>query len=149
MASVSHQIVARGTPRPPQSPRDLQIQRANGGAYATWKLPADHSNVAGWRVYVNSESNLAAQIRDKGTRQIFVPLGSDSSPKNVNVMVSAFTTLGRESGKIIKQSAPLSQTASTNVPSAPPGYLNEAAGGSDRSLVRFNGQQQYVPLGAG
>lgn len=142
--NMAAQVRQRGTPAPPLPPRDVQVQSAAGGVLVTWKLPTFHDNIAGWRVYVNTESNLAAQIRDKGTRQLFIPLGSSSSPTPVNVMVSSFTTLGRESGKVIVQGAPLSQTATTTVPTVPPGFDVEAAGGVNRGLIRFNGESQYV-----
>lgn len=146
---MANHIRTRGTPGLPQSPRDVQVQSAAGGVLVTWKLPTNHDNVAGWRVYLNTESNLAAQIRDKGTRQIFLPLGSGPTPTTVNVMVSSFTTLGRESGKVIKQGAPTVQDTATAVPTVPPGYLNESAGGANRSLIKFTGQSQYVPIGVG
>lgn len=142
--NMAAQIRQRGTPQNPLAPRDVQVQSAAGGVFVTWKLPTFHDNIAGWRVYVNTETNLASQIRDKGTRQLFIPLGSSSSPTPVNVMVSAFTTLGRESAKVIIQGKPATQTATTTVPSVPPGYDAENAGGGNRSLIRFNGEKQYV-----
>lgn len=142
--NVSNLMRTKGTPSNPQAPRDVQLQPATGGVLATWKLPAEHDNVAGWRVYINTESNLAAQIRDKGTRQQFIPLSSGVSPASVNVMVSSFTTLGRESAKVVKTAAPLSQTTATIVPTVPPGYTDEQAGGANRSLIRFNGESQYI-----
>jgi hypothetical protein len=142
--NIAAQIRQRGTPQNAMPPRDIQVQSAAGGVQVSWKLPTTHDNIAGWRVYVNNESNLAAQIRDKGTRQIFVPLSSGSSPTASNIMVSAFTTLGRESAKVVKQGTPSTQTASTTVPTVPPGYDAEAAGGANRSLIRFNGETQYV-----
>lgn len=146
---MANHIRTRGTPSLPSSPRDVQVQSAAGGVLVTWKLPTNHYNVAGWRVYLNTESNLAAQIRDKGTRQIFIPLSSGPAPTTVNVMVSSFTTLGRESSKVITQGAPVAQDAPTSVPTVPPGYLSESAGGADRSLIKFAGQRQYIPLGVG
>lgn len=142
--NMAAQIRQRGTPSAPLAPRDIQVQPAAGGVYVTWKLPIFHDNVAGWRVYVNNETNLAAQIRDKGTRQLFIPLSSGASPAKVNVMVSAFNTLGRESAKVIQQNAPLSQSTTTTVPTVPPGYLAEQAGGANRALIRFNGETQYI-----
>jgi hypothetical protein len=133
-----------GTPSLPESPRDVQVQSAAGGVLVSWKLPVRHDNVAGWRVYLNTESNLAVQIRDKGTRQVFVPLSSGSSPATSNVMVSAFTTLGRESAKVVKPATPATQTGTTIVPTVPPGYTQEAAGGANRSLIRFKGESQYI-----
>ncbi len=147
-ASVGNFIRVRGTPSKPQAPRDIQVQPAAGGVYVTWKLPAKHDDVAGWRVYVNTESNLAAQIRDKGTRQQFVPLSSGETPATANIMVSSFSTLGRESAKVIQQGTPLpvssTYSPTTTVPSSPPGFTEESAGGANRSLIRFNGESQYI-----
>jgi len=141
---VANDYRSRGGPRLPQSPRDVVVQSAAGGVLVTWKLPNKHTNIAGWRVYVNTESNLAAQIRDKGTRQLFIPLGSDVTAPVVNVMVSAFTTLGRESTKVVQQGSPAAQSGATTVPTAPPGYDLELAGGKNRELIRFNGSSQYL-----
>lgn len=141
---AANQIRVRGSAGLPEAPRDLQIQPANGGIQVSWKLPVNHARVAGWRVYLNTESNLSQQIRDKGTRQVFIPLGSGATPATVNVMVSSFTTLGRESTKVVSQGSPLSQTGTTQVPSAPPGYLKESAGGANRQLIRFQGESQYI-----
>lgn len=141
--AASH-IRSRGTPLPPEKPRDVQVQPANGGVFVTWKLPLFHDNVAGWRVYLNTESNLAVQIRDKGTRQAFIPLSSGAVPATYNIMVSALTTLGRESTKVVTPGQPLPQTDNTLVPTVPPGFLTESAGGADRGLVRFSGESQYI-----
>ena len=138
------QIRTRGTSVIPDPPRDIQVQAATGGVFVTWKLPVNHQPVNGWRLYVNTESNLAAQIRDKGTRQAFIPLSTGSSPETVNVMVSSMSQLGRESSKVVKAATPKSQTLTTTVPTAPPGYLKESAGGKDRSLISFRGRQQYI-----
>lgn len=142
--NVTNFLRVHGTAASPSAPRDVQIQSAAGGVLVSWKLPTQHDSVAGWRVYVNTETNLAAQIRDKGTRQLFIPLSSGANPASVNVMVSSFTTLGRESAKVVKQATPAPQTTTTVVPTVPPGYQQESAGGSNRGLVRFNGESQYV-----
>jgi hypothetical protein len=142
--NVANSTRTRGTASLPEAPRDVQVQPAAGGALVTWKLPVNHDNVAGWRVYLNTESNLAVQIRDKGTRQVFIPLSSGATPPAANIMVSSFTTLGRESGKVIKPAVPLAQATTTMVPTAPPGFTEEAAGGANRSLIRFPGESQYV-----
>jgi hypothetical protein len=141
---VSNQMRVRGVPGLPEPPRDVQVQSAAGGVLVTWKLPVNHDRVAGWRVYLNNESNLTTNIRDKGTRQAFIPLSSGATPASVNVMVSAVTTLGRESGKVVIKSAPLAQAATTIVPTVPPGYGQESAGGANRGLLRFHGESQYI-----
>jgi len=143
-ANVTNLTRVSGTASLPEAPRDVQVQPAAGGVLVSWKLPVNHDNVAGWRVYLNTESNLAAQIRDKGTRQQFIPLSSGATPPTSNIMVSAFTTLGRESAKVVKPAAALTQTSTTIVPTVPPGYTEEEAGGANRSLIRFPGESQYI-----
>lgn len=141
---LADQVRTRGTVSIPDAPRDVQVQSAAGGVLVSWKLPLNHGSVSGWRVYLNTESNLAVQVRDKGTRQVFVPLSSGPSPTVSNVMVSALSSLGRESSKVVKSAMPLTQTDATTVPTVSAGYLKEAVGGGDRGLIRFRGQQQYV-----
>jgi hypothetical protein len=141
---VASHLRVRGSVRRPDAPRDAAAQPASRGVLLTWKLPQFHDDVAGWRVYMNTESNLVSQIRDKGTRQIFVPLSTSATPTPVNLMVCAFSTLGRESAKIIIQATPLAETGAPAIPVPPPGYLTEAAGGKNRSLIRFKGETQYV-----
>ena len=138
------QIRTRGTVSIPDAPRDVQVQPGTGGVLVTWKEPEKDDAIEAWRIYLNTESNLAVQIRDRGTRQAFVPLSSGVSPASVNVMVSAVSALGRESSKVIKSATPLSQATTTTVPTVPPGFLEESAGGGDRGLVKFRGRQQYV-----
>lgn len=141
---VSNQQRVRGVSGLPEPPRDLQVQPAAGGVLVTWKLPVGHDRVAGWRIYLDTESNLVAQVRDKGTRQMFIPLSSGPTPNSSNIMVSAITTLGRESGKRVVSAIPPAQAWSTVVPSVPPGYRDEGPGGANRGLIRFKGETQYI-----
>lgn len=138
------QIRTRGTAVIPDAPRDVQVQSAAGGILVTWKLPHKHDPIHGWRLYVNTESNLAVQIRDKGTRQAFIPLSSKASPDKANIMVSAMTALGRESTKVVVSGSPDASSTTLTIPTVPPGYLDESAGGKDRSLISFRGRQQYI-----
>jgi hypothetical protein len=122
----------------------VQIQQATGGVFVSWKLPERHSSIAGWRVYLNQESNLAVQIRDKGTRQVFIPLSTNTAPNSANVIVCSLTTLGRESGKVFKTVKPYAQATNLLIPTVPPGYRKENAGGGERNLITFRGQTQYI-----
>lgn len=142
--TASNFLRSRGGISQPESPRDVMVQPASRGVFVTWKLPQFHDNITGWRVYVNNESNLAAQIRDKGTRQLFVPTDSGATPPTVNIIVSSITTLGRESAKIQQQGSAIAETGAPTNPTAPPGYLDESSGGLNRSLIRFSGEKQYV-----
>jgi hypothetical protein len=141
---AANHIRARGTPGKPEAPRDLQVQSASRSALLTWKLPIFHDDIAGWRVYQGTESNLVAEIRDKGTRQVTISLNAGTTPPVANFFVCAISTLGRESSKTTGQGSALAETGAPAVPTVPPGYTSEAAGGGNRSLVRFPGESQYI-----
>lgn len=137
-------IRTRGGTAKPQSPRDVFVQPASRSVLLTWKLPEDHDNVAGYRIYKNTESNLVAEIRDKGTRQALIPLDSGASPQPANFFVCSISTLGRESSKVMVQGKATAEASAPNVPEPPPGYLAEGAGGKNRTLVNFRGKQMYI-----
>jgi hypothetical protein len=141
---AANHIRARGAPGKPDPPRDLQIQPASRSVLLSWKLPIFHDRIAGWRVYQGTESNLVAQIRDKGTRQVVIPVNAGTTPPVANFFVSAISTLGRESAKLSGQGSALAETGAPSVPTIPPGYTKEAAGGGNRSLIRYNGESQYT-----
>lgn len=141
---VKDVLRTRGGTGKPQAPRDVFVQPASRGVLITWKLPVDHDTVAGWRIYKNTESNLVAEIRDKGTRQAFIPLDAGATPPQNNFFVCSFSTLGRESGKIFRQGKATIEASAPGVPEPPPGYVQEQAGGRNRTLVNFRGKQQYI-----
>lgn len=142
--SIANHLRLRGTPGKPLAPRDIQVQSASRGALVTWKLPTSHDDVAGWRVYQGNEFNLAAEIRDKGTRQLFIPLNSGANPPMNNIFVSSLSTLGRESQKILIQAQAIAEAGAPAVPTVPPGYTDENAGGGNKQLIRFKGESQYI-----
>ncbi len=113
--------------------RDIQPQSAEGGVFLTWKLPTRNQDVSGYRVYVGDERNLAVQIRDRGTRQAFIPLTSGAAPPVTNVFVSVVN--GFREGP--KQQVQVTAQANTNTPGVKPppptGYLEEFAGGLDKT----------------
>lgn len=141
---IANHIRVRGTPSKPQAPRDLQAQSASRSALLTWKLPVFHDNISGWRVYKDTEANLVAEIRDKGTRQVIIPLDAGTTPPVSNFFVCAISTLGRESAKTTVQGSAQAETGAPSIPTVPPGYSQEAAGGANRSLIRFRGETQYI-----
>ena len=141
---ITNHIRLRGTPSKPETPRDVQVQSASRSALLTWKLPVFHDNISGWRVYKDTESNLVAEIRDKGTRQVIIPLDAGASPPVANFFICSISTLGRESAKTSIQGSALAETGAPSIPSVPPGYTTEAAGGRNRSLIRFPGETQYT-----
>ena len=127
------QLRAHGTQKLPASPRGLQAQPGEGGSLITWNLPERYNDVTGYRVYVGSESNLAMQIKDRGTRQLFVPLQAGETPPQQNVFVSVVN--GFREGP--KQQIQTTALANTNVPGVKPqpsrDFLQTFSGGLDKT----------------
>ena len=131
------QVRAHGTQRIPDLPRGLVVQPGAGGALVTWHLPLRYDDVTGYRIYVGSEKNLAIQIRDRGTRQIFVPLTAGATPPTSNIFISAVNGF-RESGRIQVQTAAQPDAGTTppptpTVPQPTPDFLNQFSGGFDKT----------------
>jgi hypothetical protein len=65
---LADQLRVRGTSQIPNPPRDLFYQAGPRGALITWKLPeSGEEQIAAWRVYRNTEDELYADVRDRGT----------------------------------------------------------------------------------
>lgn len=125
------QVRAHGTKRLPAIPRGVTVQSGQGGALLTWNLPTRYNDVTGYRIYVGTEKNLSVQIRDRGTRQVFVPLSTGpGSPPVTSIFVSTVNGF-RESGRVpLKTSA---AAGSTTVPEPTPDFLNQFSGGWDKT----------------
>jgi len=126
------QVRTHGTQRLPAAPRAVTVQPAQGGALVIWHLPQRYDDVTGYRIYVGTEKNLSIQIRDRGTRQAFVPLTGGATPPKQNVFVSVVNGF-RESGRLQMQTAALSDTAPALVPQPPGDFLNVFSGGLDKT----------------
>lgn len=124
-------VIARGTSKKPLPPRDIIPQSGVQGVLVSWSLGAGFTgDINGWRIYKDDENTLYASIRDKGTRQYFVPASSGASPENINIFVSSINALGVESQKVQVQGKSL-PTGSTTVPSSPPGFTSGGSGGGN------------------
>jgi len=127
------QVRAHGTQKLPAAPRAVSAQAAEGGALLTWHLPERYEDVTGYRIYVGSEKNLAIQVRDRGTRQMFVPLQAGAAPPNTNIYVSTVNGF-REGPRQLVQGAAL---ANAQTPGAKPvpssDYLAQFSGGLDKT----------------
>jgi hypothetical protein len=126
------QMRTHGTQRIPAMPRGIVPQRAQGGAVLTWHLPTRYDDVTGYRVYTGTEKNLSIQIRDRGTRQIFVPLAGGDSPPLNNIFVSVVNGF-REGPRQQIQIAALPDASPQVVPSPTPDFLNQFSGGLDKT----------------
>ena len=128
------QVRTHGTQRLPAMVRGIVPQPAQGGAVLTWHLPSRYDDVTGYRIYVGTEKNLSIQIRDRGTRQIFVPLAAAGTPTEQAIFISAVNGF-RECPRLqIKTSSLSNSTATTQVVPLPThDFLNEFSGGLDKT----------------
>jgi hypothetical protein len=126
------QMRTHGTQRIPALSRGVTVQPATGGALLTWHLPKRYEDVTGFRVYTNTEKNLTLQIKDRGTRQIFVPLSGGAEPPVNNIFVSAVNGF-REGPRQQIQVKALDETVPSFVPKPTPDFLNLFSGGLDKT----------------
>jgi hypothetical protein len=120
---------AHGTQRIPDAPRGLVVQPAPGGALLTWHLPKRYNDVTGYRICTDTEKNLSIQIRDRGTRQVFVPLAGGDTPPLNNIFVSAVN--GFREGPRLQIQTKASTTATMPRPAFD--YLDQFSGGLDKT----------------
>lgn len=133
--SISDAIVTRGTKQVPSPPRDLQVQAGPRGALLTWKLPVNNSDIAGYRIYKGDENTLYEESHDRGRRQEFVELTAGATPPITNLFVSCLNAAGAESAKIQIKAQASAEAGAPTLPSTPPGYNDEGAGGGDQRLI--------------
>lgn len=108
----------RGVQRQPQSPRGLVVQSAPRGVLVSWSLPIVYTDIVGWRIYKDTETNLFADIRDRGTRQYMVDSTGGSTPPNINIFISSVSALGIESPTVQIQGSALAETGAPTMPSS-------------------------------
>jgi hypothetical protein len=73
---ITDRILTRGTGKRPSPPRDLFFQPGTRGGTLTWKEPVVNFDVAGYRIYKDTESNLYEEIKDRGRRQEYIELSA-------------------------------------------------------------------------
>jgi hypothetical protein len=131
---VVTQTRTHGTQRIPEAPRGLVVQSGQSGALLTWHLPKRYNDVTGYRIYTDTEKNLSVQIRDRGTRQQFVPLTSGNTPPLSNIFVSAVNGF-REGPRVqVQVKAQSNSTATTQIVPLPQfDFVNQFSGGLDKT----------------
>jgi len=127
------QVRAHGTQRIPAPTRGVIVQQGDGGALVTWHLPKRYGDVTGYRIYIGTEKNLAMQIRDRGARQMFIPLTSGSSAPLNNIFLSAVNGF-REGPKIQLQTSAVDNAALLGTKPVPTDdFQNVFSGGLDKT----------------
>jgi hypothetical protein len=127
------QVRTHGTSRIPAAPRALNAQSAEGGVLLTWKLPTRYNDVTGYRIYTGSEKNLSIEVKDRGTRQMFVPLQSGGSPPLNNVFVSVVNGF-REGPKLqLQVKTTNNKNLGNPIPLPTQDFQNSFSGGLDKT----------------
>jgi hypothetical protein len=126
-------VRSHGTQRIPAQLRGVTTQQGEGGVLVTWHLPKRYEDVTGYRIYLGTEKNLSVQIKDRGTRQIFIPLEAGASPPLNNIFVSAVNGF-REGPRVqIQQASTANASLPNPKPSPAPDFLNLFSGGLDKT----------------
>jgi hypothetical protein len=73
---LSDKILTRGTARRPKPPRGLIFQAGSRGGSLIWSLPSLNEDIAGYRIYKETENNLYEEIKDRGRRQEYIELSA-------------------------------------------------------------------------
>lgn len=123
----------RGTLRKPLPPRDVFPQSGPRGVFLVWSKPQVDWDIVGWRVYKGDENTLYHEIRDRGTRQMFVESTGATASPSTNLFVSSLNSLGLESVKVQVQGKATNEAGAPTMPSVPPGYNTGGAGGGNKS----------------
>lgn len=131
--------IARGTDRRPLAPRDVFLQSGPRGILVNFRAGAGfNGDLAGFRVYKDDESSLFAEIKDPSTTQHYIDATAGSAPPVVNIFVSAFSKLGRESPLVQAQGSSLVEAGAPAMPGTPSTYTggftktNTSSGGGNR-----------------
>lgn len=121
---------AKGGLKSPLPPRAVQVQSSSRGFLLSWNLPAVFSDIVGWRIYKDTESQLYGELRDRGTRQYPIETSSGASPSKVNVFVSSLNARGVESPKIQIQGIATAEAGAPSVPGVPTSFtgINRSSG---------------------
>lgn len=141
-ASVMLQTI--GSRKRPDPPRSLIAQPGSLEALITWNGPQKMGDIAGWRVYRDTEKVLVDSLPDANTRQ-YRPKLPAATP--TAFYVSSVNPLGVESIKVqIIVTANSDQFVASGTAggtggssaSTPPGYTDEPTGGRPRGRLLPN-----------
>lgn len=118
-------VIARGTGRAPVSPRDVFVQSGPRGILVNWRAGEGFTaDIAGWRLYKDTEDSHFADILDPNTQQHFIESTAGSTPPVTNIFVSSINQLGVESPKVQAQSTATVEAGAPSMPSTPNTYTS-------------------------
>ena len=119
---AAERMKVRGVIRAPQAPRDVFLQSGPRGVLINWRPPQVNPDIAGWRIYKDTEASLFAEIHEPNTTQHFIEATAGSTPPVGNFFISAINKLGVESPIIQVQGAATTEASAPTMPSTPPTY---------------------------
>lgn len=91
----------KGDSRLPPPPTNLLVYKNGTVISVSWNAPVDSRfNIAGYRVYLDTESNRIQAINDPGTTSTTITIVAST---NHNVFVSCVNPAGKESPLVHKQ----------------------------------------------
>ena len=93
---------ARGSAQAPAPPRNILVTGGSKVLVVTWNPPVPQlaGTVTGWRIYLNTETNLIGAISDPALTTYVVTVGDTIKH---NVFVSSLNRMGLESRKVQAQ----------------------------------------------
>lgn len=122
-AQARDMTITRGTGRTPQPPSDVIVQSGPRGILLNWRKPSGQNiDIAGYRVYKDTEMGLFAEIKEPNTTQHFIEATAGSTPPVVNLFVSSVNQLGVESPLVPVQGSAVVEAGAPSMPSTPPTY---------------------------
>ncbi len=136
---ISLSIRLQGTNQKPQPPRDVRAIASARAVLVLWALPNPFGDIAGWRIYKDTEANLYREISDRGTRQCSVECSAGTT---INVFVSSVNALGSpdgESQKVQVQAAATAEGGAPLVASTPPDVAATSGADTTSSIGRVGG----------
>ena len=123
-------VRTRGTGKKPGSPRDVFVQSGPRGVLVNWRGPDGFAgDIAGWRIYKDTELALFAEVKDPNTTQHFIETSSGSTPPATNIFVSSVNNLGIESPLVQAQGTAILEAGAPTMPVTPPSYQSNVGKG--------------------
>lgn len=114
-------IGVNGSQGKPGQPRSLQAQSGSRKVLVTWDLPADKTDIQGWKIYNGTDRALLDTVNDASVRQYAVPASSGATPTTANIWVSSFNAAGIESNPVQVQGTATAEAGAPSDPAPPAG----------------------------
>lgn len=129
---AANMMLLTGSGRVPNPPRSPVAQSGSRKVVLTWNAPEQDAEGGSYRVYLNSESSLYAEV-DYKCRRTDVAVSAAASSPTYNLFVSRVVG-GVESRKVWTQGKALNEAGAPVDPTPPTGWDSEPTGGGGSDL---------------